>query len=122
MKKITVFLLAVFALLSASSMVWAADVDITKAALSTVSYIALAAGICIAIGVVGPGIGQGLAVLGATTGIARNPEAAGSIRLTMIIGLALIESLAIYALVVSLLLLYVDPYSAILTSILGISG
>jgi F-type H+-transporting ATPase subunit c len=119
MKKITVFLLTVLALVSASAFAWAADAETSSSALNTVSYIALAAALAICIGVLGPGIGQGLAVLGATTGIARNPEAAGTIRLTMIIGLALIESLAIYALVVSLLLLYAFPYSELVTKFLG---
>ncbi len=53
---------------------------------------ALAAGLC--------GIGQGQATSAACEGIARNPAAAGNIRTTMIIGLALIESLALYTLVV----------------------
>lgn len=53
---------------------------------------ALAAGIC--------GLAQGKAIAAACEGIARNPGAAGNIRTTMIIGLALIESLALYTLVV----------------------
>ncbi|MDR2697726.1 MAG: ATP synthase F0 subunit C [Holophagales bacterium] len=47
----------------------------------------------------GCGMGQGKAVAAACEGIARNPQAAGSIRTTMIIGLALIEALVIYSLV-----------------------
>jgi F-type H+-transporting ATPase subunit c len=53
---------------------------------------AIAAGIC--------GFSQGQAIKSACEGIARNPNAAGNIRTTMIIGLALIESLALYTLVV----------------------
>jgi F-type H+-transporting ATPase subunit c len=48
---------------------------------------------------VGCGLAQGKAVAAACEGIARNPQAAGEIRTTMIIGLALIEALVIYALV-----------------------
>jgi F-type H+-transporting ATPase subunit c len=51
-------------------------------------------------------IGQGRAIASAVEGIARNPTAAGPIRLNMIIGLALIESLVIYSLVVSLILAF----------------
>ncbi|MDR0498682.1 MAG: ATP synthase F0 subunit C [Holophagales bacterium] len=47
----------------------------------------------------GCGLGQGKAVAAACEGIARNPQAAGAIRTTMIIGLALIEALVIYSLV-----------------------
>ncbi len=49
-------------------------------------------------------IGQSRAIVAACEGIARNPGAAGAIRLAMIIGLALIESLVIYALVIAFLL------------------
>ena len=53
----------------------------------------------LAIAAAGCGLGQGKAVSAACEGIARNPQAAGDIRTTMIIGLALIEALVIYALV-----------------------
>ncbi|MFZ9834812.1 MAG: ATP synthase F0 subunit C [Holophagaceae bacterium] len=53
----------------------------------------------LAIAAVGCGLAQGKAVAAACEGIARNPQAAGEIRTTMIIGLALIEALVIYALV-----------------------
>ncbi len=75
----------------------------------TVSVIV--SGICIAIATIGTGIGQGMAVNAALQGISRQPEAAGAIGTNMIIGLAFIESLAIYALVVSLLLLFADPFA-----------
>jgi F-type H+-transporting ATPase subunit c len=63
---------------------------------------ALAAGIAIGIAALGTGIGQGMGLKGATEGLARNPGASGKITTTLIIGLAMIESLAIYALLVSL--------------------
>jgi F-type H+-transporting ATPase subunit c len=66
--------------------------------------IALAAGLGIGIAALGGGIGQGRAAAAALDGIARNPGAAGQIRGPMILGLALIESLVIYALIISLLL------------------
>ena len=53
----------------------------------------------LAIAAAGCGLGQGKAVVAACEGVARNPQAAGAIRTTMIIGLALIEALVIYVLV-----------------------
>jgi F-type H+-transporting ATPase subunit c len=55
--------------------------------------------IALAIAAAGCGLGQGKAVVAACEGVARNPQAAGNIRTTMIIGLALIEALVIYVLV-----------------------
>ena len=71
------------------------------------SMLALAAGLGVPIAVLGCGIGQGLAGGKALEGIARQPEAAGRIQMAMIIALALSESLAIYALLVSLIILFV---------------
>ncbi|MEC4676586.1 MAG: ATP synthase F0 subunit C [Nitrospirota bacterium] len=62
----------------------------------------LAAGLAIGIAALGTGIGQGIGLKGATEGAARNPGASGKIMMLLIIGLAMIESLAIYALLVSL--------------------
>ena len=67
----------------------------------------LAAGLAIGLGAIGPGIGVGLLVLGALQTIGRNPEAAGQIQTNMFIGIAFTEAIAIYALVVSLILLFV---------------
>jgi len=66
--------------------------------------IALGAGLAIGLAALGGGIGQGIAVNGALVGMARNPGASGKIMTTLIIGLALIESLVIYALVISFIL------------------
>ena len=74
------------------------------------AYVALGAGLGIGFAALGTGIGQGIATNGAMHGISRNPGASGKIMTTMIIGLAMIESLAIYALVISLILLFVNPY------------
>jgi F-type H+-transporting ATPase subunit c len=67
----------------------------------------MAAAIAVTIAAAGCGIGQGLATGKAVEGIARNPGAAGQITTPLIIGLALIESLTIYGLVISLLILFV---------------
>ena len=60
-----------------------------------------------AIGVFGGGIGVGLAALGATQAMGRNPDATGTIQTNMILGFAFAEATSIYALVVALLLLFV---------------
>ena len=66
----------------------------------------VAAGIAIGFAALGCGIGQGRAAAGALEGISRNPSAYGKIFTPMIIALALIESLSIYALLVSLLAIF----------------
>ena len=68
------------------------------------AMIALASGIGIGIAALGGALGQGKAVASALDGIGRNPGASGKILTPMIIGLAMIESLVIYSLVVSLML------------------
>ena len=66
-------------------------------------------------------IGQGMAVRGAVEGIARNPEASGKVTVTMLIGLAMIESLAIYALVIALILIYANPVSSAISAFVGLA-
>ena len=83
------------------------NVAYEKAHGLSVNYglIALGAGLGIGLAALGGGIGQGRAAGSALEGIARNPGAAGQIRGPMILGLALIESLVIYSLIISILLL-----------------
>jgi F-type H+-transporting ATPase subunit c len=85
-------------------------------------YSAIAAGLAIAIAAHGCGIGQGMAVRGAVEGIARNPDSSGKVTVTMLIGLAMIESLAIYALVISLILIYANPVSTMIQKFVGLAG
>jgi len=85
-----------------------AVVDYTKAIVIGLSVIA--AGLAIGLGTIGTGLGMGNGLNGATNAVGRNPEAQGKVLLTMIVGLAMIESLAIYALVVSMILLFVNPF------------
>ncbi len=56
-------------------------------------------------------IGQGKAVASAAEAIARNPSAAGEVRGALILGLVLIESLVIYVLLISLILLFLKPFA-----------
>jgi F-type H+-transporting ATPase subunit c len=67
----------------------------------------LAAGLAIGLGAIGPGIGVGLLVSGALQAIGRNPDASSQIQINMFIGIAFTEAIAIYALVVALILLFV---------------
>jgi F-type H+-transporting ATPase subunit c len=67
---------------------------------------ALGAGLAM-IGAIGPGVGIGLLVQGALQAMGRNPEAAGQIQTNMILGIAFAEAVAIYALVVALIILFV---------------
>ena len=68
---------------------------------------ALGAGLCMGIGAIGPAIGEGNAVGKALEGMARQPEATGTLRTNMVLGCAITESTGIYSLVVALLLLFV---------------
>ncbi len=68
---------------------------------------ALGAGLCMGIGAIGPAIGEGNAVGKALEGMARQPEATGTLRTNMILGCAITESTGIYSLVIALLLLFV---------------
>jgi F-type H+-transporting ATPase subunit c len=84
-----------------------ATVDYTKAIVIGCSLIAV--GIAMGLGTIGTGVGMGHGLSGATNAVGRNPEAQGKILLTMMVGLAMIESLAIYALVIALVVLYANP-------------
>ncbi|MEB3226458.1 MAG: F0F1 ATP synthase subunit C [Synechococcus sp.] len=68
------------------------------------------AGITIAIGSIGPALGEGMAVARALGAIAQQPDKANVITRTLFVGLAMVESTAIYCLVVSMILLFVNPF------------
>ena len=73
--------------------------------LSLLKY--LSAGLAMGLGAIGPGIGVGLVGKGAVEAVARNPEARGAIFTNMLFTVALSEAVAIYALVISIILLFV---------------
>jgi F-type H+-transporting ATPase subunit c len=79
---------------------------------------ATAAGFGIAIAAFGCGIAQGIGLKSAVEGIARNPESSGKVTVTLLIGLAMIESLCIYALVIALMLLMKTPGVDVLVEML----
>ena len=67
---------------------------------------AIGAGICMGIGAIGPGIGEGIAVSKALEGMARQPETTSTLRTNMILGCAITETTGIYSLLISFLVLF----------------
>ena len=76
--------------------------------IATVSIVT--AGLTIAIGGIGPALGQGRAIASALTALAQQPDASSTITRTLFVGLAMLESLAIYAFVVSMILIFANPF------------
>jgi F-type H+-transporting ATPase subunit c len=75
--------------------------------LKTLSIIGAVVAVCF--GALGPALAEGRAVAAAMDAIARQPESAGVLSRTLFVGLAMIETMAIYCLVVALLLLFANP-------------
>lgn len=70
----------------------------------------LTAGLTIAIGSIGPALGEGRAVAQALAAIAQQPDTSATITRTLFVGLAMIESTAIYCFVVAMILLFANPF------------
>jgi F-type H+-transporting ATPase subunit c len=68
------------------------------------------AGLTMAIGSIGPALGQGRAVAQALSAIAQQPDEANSISRTLFIGLAMVESTGIYCFVIAIVLLFANPF------------
>ncbi len=80
-------------------------------ALSLIGTISIAtAGLTIAFGSIGPALGQGRAVSQALSSIAQQPDEANTITRTLFVGLAMIESTAIYCFVVTMILIFANPF------------
>ena len=103
MKKAKGVLLFVLLALMATSL-FAQDTEAAPAGRGGVKWGAVSAAFVLGIAAAAGAIGQSRAIASACEGIARNPSAAPAIRLSMIIGLALIESLVIYALVIAFII------------------
>jgi F-type H+-transporting ATPase subunit c len=82
--------------------------------MDSATYIALAsiwtAGFTISIGCIGPALGEGRSVASALSSMAQQPDAASTITRTLFVGLAMIESVAIYSFVVSMILIFANPF------------
>ncbi|MDA8161404.1 MAG: F0F1 ATP synthase subunit C [Desulfobacteraceae bacterium] len=70
----------------------------------------ITAGITICIGVIAPALGEGRAISSALSSLAQQPDAAATITRTLFVGLAMIESTAIYCFVVSMILIFANPF------------
>ena len=101
-----------FLLFALCTVAYAAGDELSIAGLRYFTVSVFAAGFGIAVAAFGGALGQGMGLKSAVEGIARNPEASGKVTVTLLIGLAMVESLVIYALVISLILIYAHPQSA----------
>jgi F-type H+-transporting ATPase subunit c len=108
-----VMFFASFAMAAEKVVAAAGTVDYTRAIVLASSV--FAAGLAVGLGAIGAGFGMGQGLSGATTAVGRNPEAQGKILLTMMVGLAMIESVAIYALVIALVVIYANPLLKLIT-------
>ncbi|WP_373536810.1 F0F1 ATP synthase subunit C [Microcoleus sp.] len=68
------------------------------------------AGLTMAIGTIAPSLGEGKSVAQALSSLAQQPDASSTITRTLFVGLAFIESVAIYCFVISLILLFANPF------------
>lgn len=68
------------------------------------------AGFTTAIGCIGPALAEGRAVVSALSSLAQQPDAASTITRTLFVGLAMIESIAIYCFVISMILIFANPF------------
>ena len=119
MKKMFVMGLAFLMVFAAAAGIMAAETaeagaGVKQASEASVDFFAMtviAAALGVGIAALGCGIGQGIATGKAAEGLARQPESGGKIQTMLIIGLAFIESLVIYALVIGLILIFANPFS-----------
>lgn len=109
MKKSFVSTATLVLVLGWASLALAQDESAAAAGLWSFFGIAISCGFGIGVAALGTGLAMGYAINGALQGTARNPEAGGKIMTTMIIGLALIESLCIYALLICFILVFKIP-------------
>ena len=112
MKKLNLFVLALLALVAAAPAAFAQEAEAAAASghsSGALTYMALGCVVGLGLAAYGGGIGMGNAISGALSAMARNPGIYQRLFPSMLIGLAMIESLVIYTLVVVLLLLYANP-------------
>ena len=101
----------VFVTLGFVSPVYAQEAAANSGAVGTlVQWSIVTAGFALAIAAAFGALGQGRAVSAAVEAIARNPSASNDIRANLLLGLVLIESLVIYVLLISLILLFLSPF------------
>jgi F-type H+-transporting ATPase subunit c len=80
----------------------------------------ITAGLTMAIGSIGPAFGEARAVSSALTALAQQPDASATITRTLFVGLAMVESVAIYCFVVSMILIFANPFwNHVITQVAG---
>ncbi|MBW2558221.1 MAG: ATP synthase F0 subunit C [Deltaproteobacteria bacterium] len=112
LKGITILMISVGFMLVTAAIAVAAEASPDTLANNKALVVAcsvIAAAIAMGFGAIGAGSGMGQATGGAANAVGRNPDSQGKIMLTMLVGMAMTESIAIYALVVSLVILYANP-------------
>jgi len=120
-----VSVLSTFMLLGFAGLAMAAGEGVTQQGGHVALVMAIqgaAAALGVGVAAFGCGLGMGQCASGCLAATARNPEMAGKLTVTMFIGLALIESLTIYALVVALIALYANPMLPKLMEIFGMGA
>ena len=118
-KRVVISILAVALILCMGSVALADDGGAKAASMWIYFGIAIACGLGIGVAALGTGLAMGNAIKGALEGTARNPEAGGKIMTTMILGLAFIESLCIYALLICFLMVFKLPELSEIMEYLG---
>jgi len=116
-KWVSALLVATAALLVSSPIVFAAEALPEGGSYGKIIFAVgamISAGLAIGVGAIGAGLGIGNAANGACNAVGRNPGVQGKIMMTMLVGMAMAESIAIYALVVSLVILFANPYAKFL--------
>jgi F-type H+-transporting ATPase subunit c len=87
------------------------EVAVDMASVDTIGMVSIViAGITMAIGSIGPAIGEGWALSRALSAIAQQPDEANNITRTLFVGLAMVESIAIYCFVISIILIFANPF------------
>lgn len=77
------------------------------------------AGLTIAVGSIAPALGEGRALAQALTALAQQPDEANTITRTLFVGMALVESTAIYCFVITIILIFANPFWAYVTTQAG---
>ncbi len=106
-KKLFALTAALLLSLALAAPAYAADAAQTAGQDNTIGLKAIAAGIAVGVAAAGGAVGMGLSTAKASESIARQPEAEGKIRTTLMLGLVFIETAIIYALLVVILIIFV---------------
>lgn len=93
------------------------DISLNMSLIGVVSVIT--AGLTIAVGSIAPALGEGRALAQALASIAQQPDESGVITRTLFVGLAMVESTAIYCFVVAMILIFANPFWSYMVNAAG---